>query len=132
MKKKSIQVWLPLAVIAAILTSCVKEEGVGGNCTLTGKVYAMDYNGSGVLVSEYYAPDERVFIIYGNDVIYSDEFRTNYDGSFRFENLFPGTYKVFAYSECDSCDAPDVPVMDTITFSGNKESLISRDLVIIK
>jgi hypothetical protein len=132
MKHKTKFLLLPLLAVIVISTACVKEEGVGGNCTLTGKVYAKDYNGSGVLVSEYYAADERVFIVYGKDAVYSDEFRTSYDGTYQFENLFPGTYTLFVYSKCDSCDAPESAVMDTIEFTGNKEKIVVDDLVIRK
>lgn len=126
MMKKAI-----IAVFAlASLASCQKEEGIGGGNTLTGRVFVQDYNGAGVLQAEYYGPDERVFLVFGDDPVYSEEMRTHYDGTFRFENLYPGTYTVYAYSECDSCDAPEVPVMATVEFTGNKEEITTTDLVV--
>jgi hypothetical protein len=112
--------------------ACEKFEGEGGSCTLIGKVLVQDYNGAGQLVDEYYAPDERVFIMYGEDSIYNDDTRTNYDGSFRFANLYKGDYRVFAYSECDTCDAPEVPVMASVTFTKNQETQHTADIVIRK
>jgi hypothetical protein len=114
----------------SILLSCQKEEGFGGNNTLTGKVYVQDYNSGGVLQSEYYGPDERVFLVFGDDPVYSEEMRTHYDGTFRFDFLYPGKYTVFAYSECDTCAAPDVPVMATVEFTNNKEVITTGDLVV--
>jgi hypothetical protein len=113
-------------------TACEKFEGEGGSCTLVGKVYVMDYNGTGQLVDEYYAPDERVFIIYGQDSVYADEMRTNFDGTFRFQHLYKGDYRVFAYSECDTCGVPDVPVTVSATFTKNQESITTADIVIRK
>jgi hypothetical protein len=113
-------------------SACEKFEGEGGSCTLIGKVYVRNYNGTGQLVDEYYAPDERVFIVYGEDSIYSDEMRTNYDGSFRFSHLYKGDYTVFAYSDCDTCDAPEGPVMASVTFTKNKETLYTADIEIRK
>ena len=100
--------------------------------TLVGKVYVQDYNGAGQLVDEYYAPDERVFIIYGQDTVYGDEMRTHFDGTFRFQHLYKGDYRVFAYSECDTCSAPEVPVMVSATFTKNQETITTADIVIRK
>jgi hypothetical protein len=84
-------------------TSCQKE-GEGGTSAISGKVYAFDYNTSGQLTSEYYASDEDVFIVYGGgNSLYDDNYKTSYDGSFRFQNLTAGDYRIFVYSRCDSC-----------------------------
>ncbi len=123
--------WLLLSLLLLLGGSaCEKFEGEGGSCTLVGKVFIQNFNGSGQLVEEYYAPDERVFIIYGQDSIYSDEMRTNYDGSFRFKYLYKGDYRVYAYSECDTCAAPEVPVMVSATFTKNQETIHTADIVI--
>ncbi len=41
-----------------------------------------------------------VYLVYGaDDLIYDDKIEANYDGTFTFKYLQPGTYTVFAYSE---------------------------------
>ena len=92
--------FLFIIVFISGLLSCTKEEGEGGNSTISGKVYVYNYNVELTnLRWEDYAPDIDVFIIYGNDTVYSDNFKTNYDGSYRFRYLQQGTYTVFAYSK---------------------------------
>jgi hypothetical protein len=98
------------------LTGCLKEPGPGGTATITGKVYAYDYDSEmNNLRTQYYAPDEEVFIVYGNDSIFSDRTRTSYDGSFRFEYLRPGSYTIFAYSKNVITKLPPlVPMKKTV------------------
>lgn len=41
-----------------------------------------------------------MYIVYGDDDnIYDDKIECNYDGTFKFEFLQPGTYTIYAYSE---------------------------------
>ena len=43
---------------------------------------------------------EDVYIVYGeDDLIYDDKVQCNYDGTFKFDFLQPGTYIIFAYNE---------------------------------
>ena len=81
-------------------TACEKPAGEGGTSTITGKIYAREYNSNyTLLTAEYYAAKEDVYIIYGDDSIYSDDFKTNYDGSYEFKYLRKGKYTLFAYSD---------------------------------
>jgi hypothetical protein len=101
--------------IALILTlfACQKNEGPGGQASVQGKIYVRDYNDSFTqLLDEHYAMEQRVYIMYGDDEIYSDEMRTNFDGSFKFDYLTKGKYTIFVYSK-DS----------TFTVPGGKEPL---------
>lgn len=82
------------------LVSCTKDEGVGGKATIRGKVVVQDYNDDFTLMlSEYNAAEEDVYIIYGNDKTFGDQVETNYDGTFEFRYLLPGDYSIFVYSE---------------------------------
>lgn len=123
-----------LAVSAALLlNSCAKPEGEGGTSTIQGKVYAYDYNGSGVLQGEFYAADEDVFIIYGDeDNYYDDSFKTSFDGSFRFQYLRPGTYTIFVYSDCISCPSGTEALTQTVEITGNNQDIILDDFEIRK
>lgn len=89
-----------LAAVLLLLSGCLKEPGTGGTSTISGKIYAFDYNAEGThLRAQYYAPNEDVYILYGDDSIFSDRTLTSFDGSYRFEYLRPGTYTIFAYSK---------------------------------
>ena len=77
------------AFTALFLLACNKEPGVGGLASISGKIYVIDLNGAGTdTIDQYYGFDERVYILYGtDDETYDDDFRTSYDGSYRFDNL---------------------------------------------
>jgi hypothetical protein len=123
-------------LILAILpvSGCLKEPGIGGTSTITGKVFAHDYNAEGTnLRASYYAPDEDVYIIYGNDSIFSDRTQTSYDGSYRFEYLRPGTYTLFAYSKNMVTKLPPpVPVKKTVQIQTERQIVQVEDIVINK
>ncbi len=115
--------------------SCEKEEGKGGTNTITGKVAVRQYNANfTVLVEQYYATDEDVFIVYGDEEVYSDKTSTNYDGTFRFDYLREGNYTVYAYSE-DSTNYPtqhEIPVLHDVVISGKNKEVNAGTIVILK
>lgn len=115
-----------------LLTSCKKEEGVGGTSTITGKIYVKEYSSVGNLLAEYYGADERVYIIYGDGTTYDDDFRTSYDGSFRFQYLNKGTYKVFCYSRCDTCASGEEAIIRELEITDNNSSTETEDIIIKK
>lgn len=117
-----------------LFISCEKPPGEGGNSAIKGKVYAKDYNKSGQLTGEYYAPDENVYIIYGDDNIYSNDMGTHYDGSYLFKDLRKGKYTIFAYSDDTSGTSASglIPVTLTVEITDKKQIVEATDLVIIK
>ncbi|GIV41194.1 MAG: hypothetical protein KatS3mg034_0504 [Vicingaceae bacterium] len=123
-------------VLTAIITSCKKEEGVGGNNTIRGRVYALDYNAELTqLKAQYYAPDEDVFIIYGEeDDIYDDDFKTDYNGRYEFKYLRPGVYTIYAYSKDTTFQEPSglKVVKQEVTIQGKNQVIEVPDLVIVK
>ena len=117
------------------LLSCEKEEGEGGTSTITGKIYVLNYNTDYTQIeSEYYAQEEDVYIVYGDDNIYSDRFRTHYDGSYRFQYLRKGDYTIYAYSKDTTGISPSgyIPVSKTIEISKTQQEVEVEDIVIIK
>jgi hypothetical protein len=89
-----------LLLSTVLFSGCSKTEGQGGAATIEGKLMIQDYTLSSLPNgAPYDGADEKVYIIYGNGSTYSDDFNTSYDGSYRFTNLRPGTYKIFAYSD---------------------------------
>ncbi len=114
-----------------LLPSCRKAPGPGGTSSITGKVYVKDYNANGtVLLGEYYGPEIKVYIIYGDHQVYDDWMRTNYDGAYLFDYLNPGSYTVFTYSRCDSCPSGVEPVKTTVQITGAHQVVEVPDLVI--
>ncbi len=67
--------------------------------------------------------DEDVYIIYGDeDEIYDDNVKTNFDGTFEFNNLRKGKYKVFAYSKEESnTSEPLTAIFEEIEIGGNED-----------
>ena len=109
-----------IAILSSLIfMSCKKLEGEGGRSSIIGQVHMTDESGNNQ--GEYYLPDARVYIIYGDESeTANDDTRTSYDGSFAFENLRPGNYTVFAYSEDDSEPSGLNPVFK-YTVLGKKE-----------
>ena len=87
-----------------VSVSCTKEPGVGGSATVTGKIYAEDYNTLGTPTGEYYAQNYKVYLIYGNEGgAFDDDVNTSHDGSFEFKYLQKGDYELFVYSDYFYC-----------------------------
>jgi hypothetical protein len=126
---------LSFLAILAVFISCEKEEGTGGTSTITGKVKVRDYNGNFTfLIGEFYGGDEDVFIVYGDDEVYGDKVATHYDGTYRFEFLREGNYKVFAYSK-DSASYPvtkTVAVIKEVSITGKNQKVKVEDIIILK
>lgn len=127
MKKLTI---LFIAIISLI--SCAKQEGIGGKNTITGVIIKEEYTEStNQFIKSYPAPEERVYIIYGDNAYFADDTRTNYDGSFRFEYLNKGDYKVFVYSECLACNGTVEAVFTEIKLEERKETFVI-DTIFVK
>jgi hypothetical protein len=123
-----------LMILAVFVFSCSKEEGEGGNSVITGKVFAKIYNNTFThMLDSFYQPDADVYIIYGDDETYSDDYSTNWDGSYRFEYLRKGNYKLFVYSIDTSGNSGSVPVpvMVEVKVPGNNETITVDDIVIL-
>lgn len=82
------------------LLSCKKPPGPGGKATIKGRIYVRDFNSAayGAPVAEYYAPGETVYISYGTNTGADNDVKTGSDGTFEFQYLRTGHYKVFANS----------------------------------
>lgn len=122
-------------VVCATFLSCKKEPGEGGFASIEGKVYVKDYDASYTLLnSEYYLPGETVYIIYGGAKEVGNTVKTSYDGSFKFNYLRKGKYKVYVLGEDSLQPFKSVPKEELreITITKKKEKVVLNDLVIIK
>jgi hypothetical protein len=126
---------ISLVILGLVSFSCKKDEGIGGTSSIKGKVIIRDYNTNFTeLIEQYYAPDEEVFIIYGDDPVYGDKVTTNYDGTYEFNYLRDGNYKIYAYSK-DSANYPTkrlIPVLVNASISGKKETVSAKDIIILQ
>jgi hypothetical protein len=128
--------FLSVIVVAGammFLSSCSKDPGEGGTSGIRGKVHAKYYDDFfTTYLGEGYAGDKEVFIIYGNSQTYSDKVTTNYDGTFEFNYLRKGMYKVFVYSKDSTLTIPsgEYPVTAEVEISSNKEMVTIPDLEI--
>ncbi len=123
--KKMVKNFLFLCLLIFILSSCTKEPGTGGKSTIYGKVYVKEYNSTfTVLKDEYYGPDIWVYIIYGDDRDYGDRIKTNYDGTYEFKYLRPGTYHVYTYSKDSTLQTEaDIAIIRDVEIPNNKQDI---------
>ncbi len=115
-----------------LIASCAKDPGTGGLATISGRVYAYDYNTYNELVDSGYLADENVYISYGNHTTVDDDVKTNYNGEFKFEWLQKGDYSLWVYSKCDTCTLGQDYVMQKVTITKRKENATLPDFVIKK
>lgn len=124
---------LIISCFLVFIASCKKDEGVGGNSTIKGKIFVKDYNGTVFSGNSYYGADFDVYIIYGGEnSFYDDKVTTSYDGSFEFRYLRKGNYKVFVYSKDVTGADPSglTTVFESATINKNKEVIDLGDLQI--
>lgn len=125
----SLMLLLLFPVMLVFFSSCSKEEGNFGNTTLKGKVFKQELGAGDVVIREFYSPEERVYLTYGDNDVYDDWVRTGFDGQFKFENLTSGEYQLYAYEDCDSCASGVSPVFMDVIIDGEDE-LVVPDLII--
>lgn len=112
------------------LLSCSKEEGYGGLASISGKVYAKDYNSGGTLVAEGYIAGMKVYISSHDGNSFYDDVDTYPDGSFKFDFLYEGTYDIWVIGDCDYCPWDQTYVLKTIEVTSKKEDVVVEDFVI--
>jgi hypothetical protein len=116
--------------LAVLVIGCKKTPGDGGLATIRGKVVEeirFVLTNPATYATEYPAPDEDVWIVYGNNVSPDERVRTNYDGEFEFQFLRPGEYTIYVYSN-DTTGATDVapdrmPIIKTITIDERRQDI---------
>lgn len=124
--------WLLALVIgiSVLQTGCSSLPGDGGTSTIQGKIYVERYNEFGTLYQEYYGAEERVYIVYGDNAGYDDETRTSFDGTYKFPFLRKGTYTIFAYSDCLTCDGSVEVRTIEVEITDNHQTVVVPDIVI--
>lgn len=128
---------LPL-LLSAVLISCSKEPGPGGLASIKGKVYVYDLTSGLDTISKGYLADMRVFIGAADESVQFDDTRTSYDGSFEFDYLRKGKYKVWVIAESDTfaVTLPERPdgqqyYIQDVEVKEKKEEVVLPDFTII-
>lgn len=126
-----------LIAFTLLITACAKEPGIGGEASISGKVYAKHYNSTfTVLLSEYYVPDTYVYLVFGDDVNYGTRLKTNYKGEFEFNYLYPGEYTVYTYSVDSAAivnfavDPPETAIIEVVNIDSKNADIDLGDLII--
>lgn len=123
-----------ICLIAISFNSCKKEPGVGGRATITGKVIIDEYDNTfTVYRTSYPGQDQNVFITYGDDNTVGDQTKSSFDGSFKFEFLQKGKYKIFVISKDSSQKVASVTieVLQAVEITESKEVIALSDMHII-
>lgn len=119
---RTTRIALGLALAAGVLGACKKEEGEGGKAAIRGKVFMVEYNeNTGQAVDSFYAPDQRVYIIYGDNEVADDDRDTNPEGLYRFDWLRKGDYTLYTYSDCPTCPGETEAVHTNVEIADKKE-----------
>ena len=142
---KRIALLLTATILLIGLNGCKKYEGEESRSKITGKLTINEklyINGVLSQTVSYPGATEDVYIVYGTqDSIFDDKVECNYDGSFSFNFLFPGTYTVFAYNEVfntgnsitnnDDDYYTKVPVKFTVEI-GKNETVDLGEIVVLR
>ena len=123
--KKSIFKLVAITVVIFLFNSCKKEAGEGGNSSIKGKVWVINYNSTFTSINnEYVGADEYVYIIYGSDISYGDRTKTTPEGEFEFKYLREGNYTVYVYSKDKTQASPSGQVAVKLSTSISKEEQV--------
>lgn len=122
-------------IIGFLFLGCKKQSGEGGFASIEGKVFVKDYDSYfSILTSQYYLPGENVYIIYGDGTEVGNSVKTSFDGSFKFNYLRKGSYRIFVVGEDSTRFNRSNPkeTMVEITITKRKEMIHLEDLIILK
>ncbi len=103
-----------------------------GDCTVGGKLMYQEYLGPFPTGDVLPSQENEVYIVYGEDSVYFDRMDTGANGNFEFQDLIPGTYTLYAYSECASCTDTLTTVSSIVTVGGDDLFVSGGEMVIEK
>lgn len=111
-----------------------KDANSGGTARIKGRVYVKNYNSTFTRLNEsYYAAGEDVYIVYGNSPVYNDKIKTSYDGSFEFNKLRKGSYKIFVWSKDSTrLNAGKVPAEQAVEINARGQQVTLSELTEFK
>ena len=113
------------------IAGCTSEEGTGGIAKIKGTVIIHLYN-NGVPIDTFGAQEERVYLTFGENKIYDLDTRTHHNGQYKFEDLKPGNYTAYAYSDCDTCIERRNPMEVDVTIGNSQKEVTAPHIIIEK
>jgi hypothetical protein len=131
--KKTILNFLAITLAVMLVSSCKKEAGEGGDSSIRGKVWVVNYNATFTSINnEYVGADEYVYIIYGDDISYGDRVKTNPSGEFEFKYLREGNYTIYIYSKDKTRTEPSgITSMKVSTNISSKKQVVDVGTITI-
>jgi hypothetical protein len=129
---KKISLFTILVGLLILLQNCTKEPGYGGNSGIYGVVKLKRYNSDyTILKDQTVLANSEVYIIFKDGQGYGDKVKTSYDGSFIFNHLVPGDYKIYVYSS-DTTQSINgqIPITINASIKKAKELINVGDIVI--
>jgi len=121
---------LSIVVLSSfMLSSCEKEEGYGGLASISGKVYAHEFDKNGK-ETEGYIGEVVVYLGTESSSEIIDRIRTKHDGSYKFNMLRKGEYEVWVYSDCNNCPGGQKPEIQKVKIDSKKSHVELDDFVI--
>ena len=115
-----------ILITTVIFISCKKPPGEGGNSSIKGMLWVEDWNsGFTIKNGEYAGYDQDVYIIYGDEVSYSDKTKANYNGEFEFKYLRKGKYTVYVYSKDKTLQSKSgyISVVKEVEITAKKQTI---------
>ena len=122
-------------LISGLIISCNKKPGEGGLASITGKINVEDYNQNfTTLWANYPGADLDVYIIYGDNVTFNDRVKTGPDGTYQFNALTRGDYKIYTYSKDSSLQSPSgqISIMEEVTIADKRQEVTVPDITIFE
>lgn len=142
--KKHIIVFAFLFPFLLLNNSCKKAAGTGGRASIKGKIWVRQYKSidfSTPLFAQYEGTNQTVHIIYGDNLGEDNHATTDYNGSFEFQYLRKGNYKVYVYSAdsavCSTQGAnalyvPQKEIVQDVNITDRKQILDLGTITILK
>jgi hypothetical protein len=113
-----------LTFLSILIASCAKGPGEGGRASITGKIFATNYNNSYLPVDSGYIGGYNVYIKYGDQPGIADNTDTDPNGVFRFNYLREGKYSIIVYSKKLANNVLDSAIITNVEITSRKQDLV--------
>ncbi len=122
-------------VDAGILVELNTLDFDDGNSSIGGRVYVVNYDPNTICTAfpqadTALAQGEDVYLVYGKHEYFDERTRTHYDGTFTFNDLIKGTYKIYVYSEDLSGATQMIPVIKQVEIDEENQHEVIPDIYI--
>lgn len=124
--------WALGLLVGLLMLGCEKEPGKGGLATITGKVYGYDINQAGVVHDSGYAAGFKVYLAYGDNEWTDATENTSPEGGYVFQGLQKGDYRLWVFSECDTCLFNQRIFQQEVEITETRQVAVVPDFVILK